>query len=559
MKLKIALMGASILALGAAGAVVAQTATQTTRVGTLTAGVAHPGQAPASTCEALAGQALQNAKITGAATVAAGPYTPPGQQGPDAKPENLPAHCAVTATLTPSADSDIKMALWLPTSGWNGKFMMVGNGGWNGSISYPAMAEPLRRGYAVASTDTGHAGSRGTFAFGHPEKLIDFAWRAVHETAVKGKALTTTYYGGTPRYSYWDGCSSGGKQGLKEVQMFPGDFDGVIAGAPANNWVRLQTQSLVANIANLPKGGAAVLGPQQFAILHKGVLDQCDASDGLKDSQVQDPRTCSFKASSLICKAGAAAGTCLTPAQAAAADKIYSPVHNPRTGELIYPGMPPGSELTWGPVISRRWDTGADTFALAANNPNWDFYTLDLAKDVTAAEQSPVGILLATSPDLSAFKARGGKIIQYHGWADPFIPTENSINYYESVAAKQGGLPQTQEFYRLFLVPAMGHCRGAYTFDWITPLEEWVERDVAPDVVLGDHIPPPGVTPKPPPPGAVVFAPEYGIRPMCAYPEIARVQGGNGEQPQDWICLPGPRGARPGHGPDKLGAQIASR
>ncbi len=550
--LRLILLGTSGLALAAAGAVMAQ--------GAPPAAPIPDARGPTAACESLARAALPNAKVTRAEAVAAGPFAIPGPvQGPGPRSVDLPAFCRVAATLTPSPDSDIKMEVWLPAQ-WNRKFMMVGNGGWNGAVSYAAMAEPLRRGYAVASTDTGHAGGRGTFAFGHPEKLVDFAWRAVHETTVKGKALTAAYYGGPPRYAYWNGCSSGGKQGLKEVQMFPEDFDGVVAGAPANNWIRLQTQSLVADMANIPKGGAPILGPAQFAILHKGVIDQCDERDGLKDGQVQDPRVCSFKATSLICKAGQDPATCLTPAQADAADRIYAPVHNPGTHALIYPGMPPGSELTWGPVVSQRWDTGADTFALAHNDPNWDLYALDLSKDVDAAEKGPTGMLPALSTDLSAFKARGGKIVQYHGWADPFIPTENSINYYESVVARQGGLPQTQDFYRLFLIPAMGHCGGAYTFDWITTIEQWVEAGRAPEVVLGQHIPAPGVTPKPPPPGALVFAPEYGVRTMCVYPNVARFQGGsNGEQPVDWVCQPGPRGARPDHGPARLGAVIASR
>jgi feruloyl esterase len=546
-------MGASVVALAAAAGLAVQHGGRA---------VAAPARiaprAPAMDCAALARTALPNAKITSASGVPAGPFTPANANGqPAGRAVDLPAFCRVAATLTPSSDSDIKMEVWLPAD-WNGKFMMVGNGGWSGAISYPAMTEPLTRGYAVASTDTGHEGTRGLFALGHPEKLIDFAYRAVHETAVKGKALTSAYYGAAPRFSYWNGCSSGGKQGLKEVQMYPADFDGVIAGAPANNWMRLQTQSLVANIANLPKGGgAAILGPAQFAILNKGVLDSCDAADGLKDRQVQDPRTCDFKAASLVCKAGEAASTCLTPAQAEAADKIYAPVHNPATHELIYPGMPPGSEMTWGPVVSRPWDTGADTYKVLFNKPDWDFYSLDLAKDVTAVEKADVGIM-ATTPDLSAFKARGGKLIQYHGWADPFIPTENSINYYESVVARQGGLPQTQDFYRLFLIPGMGHCNGAYTEDWIGTLERWVEGGDAPDVVLAKRVPPPGFVPKPI--VSVVQAPEYGIRVMCAYPEIGRYRGsGSGEEPVDYQCRPGPRGARPGNGPARLGAMIASK
>jgi feruloyl esterase len=555
MKLKLAVLGAGALTLVSAGMALAAP------VGAATAAIARPGQAPAVGCDALARHALPKARVVSAEAVAAGPFAmPAAAQGPAPKPVELPAFCRVAATLTPTPDSEIKMEVWLPTAGWNGKFMMVGNGGWSGSIVYASMAEPLRRGYAVASTDTGHEGGRGTFAFGHPEKLVDFAWRAVHETAVDGKALAGAYYGGAPRFSYWNGCSSGGKQGLKEVQMFPADFDGVIAGAPANNWMRLQAQSLAADLANIPKGGEPILGPAQFAILHKGVLDQCDAKDGLKDGQVQDPRVCAFRAASLVCKPGQDAATCLTAAQADVADRIYAPLRNPKTHALIYPSMPPGSEMTWGAIVSRRWDTGVDTYALAFNDPKRDVYAFDPSRDVAVAEKADVGIM-AVNPDISAFKARGGKLIQYHGWADPLIPTENSINYYESVAARQGGLDQTEDFYRLFLIPAMGHCAGAYTVDWIGALEQWVEGGVAPDLVLANHLPPPGTVLKPPPVvgGGGVFAPEFGIRPMCAYPAIARLQSGSGEQPLDWICEAGPRGARPDHSPGRLGASIASR
>lgn len=548
MKLKLALTGASALALTAAAAA-------TFQPGARAQSITVP-KGPTTSCAALAATALPNAKVTSATAVAAGQFTPPGAgQGPAARPVPT-AFCRIQATLTPSSDSDIKSEIWLPTL-WNGKFMMVGNGGWSGSITYGAMAEPLARGYAVASTDTGHEGTRGLFAIGHPEKLKDFGYRAVHETALKGKALTAAYYGSNPRFSYWNGCSSGGKQGLKEVQMYPGDFDGVIAGAPANNWVRLQTQSLAANIVNLPKGGAAILGPAQFGILNKGALAQCDEIDGLKDSQILDPRVCNFKATSLICKPGQSPAECLTPAQADAADRIYAPVKNPRTGKLIYPGMPPGSEMTWGPVISRPWDTGADTYRVLLNKPDWDFYTLDLSRDVEAAEKADTG-LMATTPDLSAFKARGGKIIQYHGWADPFIPTENSINYYESVVAKQGGLSQAQSFHRLFLVPGMGHCNGAYNVDWISALEHWVEGGVAPDLILAKRLPPPGFTP--PPVVNVVQAPAFGERPICVYPTISRrTGGGSGEEPVNYTCQPAPRGARVAHGTSPMGAMIASK
>jgi feruloyl esterase len=504
-------------------------------------------RSPALACEQLARTALPNARITLAEARPAGTFQIPGGAGgfgPSSM--TLPAFCRVAATLTPTPDSDIKMELWLPAN-WNGKFMMVGNGAWSGAVSYSAMGEPLDRGYAVASTDTGHEGGRGTFGFGHPEKLVDFAWRAVHETTVTGKALTSAYYGAHPRLSYWDGCSSGGKQGLKEVQMFPADYDGVIAGAPANNWMRLQVQSMVASLANNPAGGKPILGPAQIAILHKGAIDQCDGLDGLKDGQIADPRACRFKASSLICGPGQAASLCLTPQQAAVADKLYQPVRNPRTGELIYPGMTPGSEEQWPIVIMTPWTVGIDNFALVHDDPKWSARDFDPVKDLAAAETWDPGIA-ATNPDLSAFKARGGKLIQYHGWADALIPPENSVNYYESVIARQGGPDRTRDFYRLFLVPGMGHCGGAYGVDWITPLEQWVEAGRAPEALMGKRLPP--LRFGPPAPGPAPAAADLGSRPICAYPQEAVYKGsGAAGDPSSFICRPGPRGARPADRP----------
>jgi feruloyl esterase len=499
--------------------------------------------APAMACEQLASRAFPDAKVTLAEARPAGDFKIPGGGfGPSSM--TLPAFCRVAVTLTPTPDSEIKMELWLPAN-WNGKFMMVGNGAWSGAVSYSAMAEPLSRGYAVASTDTGHEGGRGTFGFGHPEKLVDFAWRAVHETTLKGKALATAYYGGAPRLSYWDGCSSGGKQGLKEVQMFPADYDGVIAGAPANNWMRLQVQSMVANLANNPKGSKPVLGPAQIALIHKAVISDCDGLDGLKDGQIADPRVCRFKPSSLVCKPGQDASTCLTAEQGAVADKAYAPVRDPKTHALIYPGMAPGSEEQWPIVILSPWTIGLDNFGLARGDPKWDPYSFDPPDDLARAEKWDPGIA-ATNPDLSAFKGRGGKLIQYHGWADALIPTENSINYYESVASRQGGTVQTDAFYRLFLVPGMGHCGGAYSVDWITALEQWVEAGKAPDEVSGKRLAPARFGPPAPAPGPAAPATDLGSRPICAYPRIAVYKGSGAEgDPASFACKAGSRGARP--------------
>jgi len=517
------------------------------RTPALAAAASPASKSPAIPCEQLARTAFPDAKVTLAEARPAGAFAIPGPPSPFGPSSlNLPAFCRVAATLTPTSDSEIKMEVWLPAN-WNGKFMMVGNGVWSGAVSYSALAEPLSRGYAVASTDTGHEGLRATFAFGHREKLVDFAWRAVHETTVKGKALTAAYYGGGPKFSYWNGCSSGGKQGLKEVQMFPADYDGVIAGAPANDWMGLQVQSMAANLANRPKGRSPILGPAQISLLHKAAVGQCDALDGVTDGEIADPRKCGFKAASLVCKPGQDAATCLTAEQAAVADKLYAPVRNPQTGELIYPGMTPGSEEQWPVVIMSDWTVGTDNFALAHDDPNWDPYSFDPVKDFAAAKAWDVGIA-ATNADISAFQARGGKLLQYHGWADGLIAPESSIDYHESVVAQQGGLAQASDFHRLFMVPAMGHCGGAYGIDWIGALERWVEQGQAPDQLLGQRLPP--MTFGPPPPGPPASPPDRGVRPICAYPQVATYKGsGSDKDPANFVCRPGERGARSGDQP----------
>ena len=527
---RISVLAASTAALTLAGA-----------AGSALAQPSSPSRAPAIACEQLAQRVFPDAKVTLAEARPAGAFAIPGGGGFGPPSMALPAFCRVAATLAPTPDSEIKMELWLPAN-WNGKFLMVGNGAWSGAVSYSAMAEPLARGYAVASTDTGHEGGRGTFGFGHREKLIDFAWRALHETTVKGKALTAAYYGAGPRLSYWDGCSSGGKQGLKEVQMFPADYDGVIAGAPANNWMRLQVQSMVANLVNNPRGAKPILGPAQIALLHRGVLDQCDGLDGIKDGQIADPRACRFKPAAMLCHPGQDGGGCLTTQQVGVAETLYGPVRNSKTGELIFPGMTPGSEEQWPIVISSPWTVGIDSFALAHGDPKWDPYSFDPAADLALSEQTDVGIT-ATNPDISAFKARGGKLIQYHGWADGLIPPENSINYYETVASRQGGLPRTQDFYRLFLVPGMGHCGGAYGVDWIGALEQWVEGGMAPEALIGKRLAPASFGP--PAPGPAPAVADLGSRPICAYPMQAAYRGsGDPGDRTAFACKLGPRGPR---------------
>ena len=287
----------------------------------------------AASCESLATLVLPNTTITSAQVVAPGAFVPPGGPG-KGKGANiykeLPEFCRVAATLKPSGDSDIKVEFWLPTSNWNRKLQSVGNGGWAGVISYSALADAVKAGYASASTDTGHVGGSGSFALEHPEQLIDFSWRSEHEMTLKAKAVVQAFYGSAPRLSYWNGCSTGGRQGLKEAQKFPDDYDGIIAGAPANR----TAISLWIAFAVL-KDPASYIPPAKYPVIHQAVLDACDLRDGVKDGLIEDPTRCKFDPKVLLCKNGDGP-SCLTAPQVEAAKKIYSAATNPRTGQELF-------------------------------------------------------------------------------------------------------------------------------------------------------------------------------------------------------------------------------
>jgi feruloyl esterase len=516
-------------------------------------------------CEELAKTVLPNTKIESATHIAAGTFSP----APQLPPGEVPGFCRVSASLTPSADSDIRIELWLPDA-WNGKYLANGIGGWGGAIPYPGLLDALHRGYATSGTDTGHRGNMGAadFALGHPEKVKDFAWRAVHEMTVQSKALIAAYYGSASRRSYFSGCSNGGRQALMEAQRFPAEFDGIIAGAPAANWIGLNGGSLYTSLLNLPKGKPPIITPVQGALIHKAVIAQCDALDGLRDGEVADPRVCAFKAQSLVCHSGQPAGECLTQEQADVADKMYQAVREPKSGRLVLPGDLPTSELGWGAVPVPMPPAVGEFRFVVYGDPAWDPYSFDLSRDVEAARRSD--IMGALNPDLSAFAAHG-KLIQFHGLSDPIIPTEASIDYFESVASREGGLPKTAAFYRLFLVPGMGHCMGAYSVDWIDALDQWVEHGKAPDKVIGHRLPPQaappmdgpppanggpppgGPPPGGPPPAPPAAAPSSAARPICAYPEMARYNGsGAADAAESFSCKPAPRGVRDGDGPVTL-------
>src|SRR5436309_902102 len=403
-----------------------------------------PTPVAAATCESLKSVSLENTTITLAETVAAGQFSLPAA-GRGAAQQNvafkqLPAFCRIAATLKPSSDSDIKVEVWLPMSNWNGKYQSVGNGGWAGVISYSVMAEAVGRGYATSSTDTGHVGGSGEFALGHPEKLIDFGYRSEHEMTVKSKLLIKAFYGNAPQFSYWNGCSTGGRQGLKEAQMFPNDYDGIIAGAPAN-----RTPMALWVASAVLKDKASYIPPSKYPMIHQAAVNACDALDGVKDGLIEDPRQCKFDPKVLLCK-NEDNGSCLTAPQLEAARKIYSPAKNPRTGKELFASLVPGTELGWG-VQAAGPDPSANMFDhfkyVVYKDPSWDWRTFDFDKGVEHFERPENNVMNATDPNLKEFFAHDGKLLLYHGWADTNVPTLNTIKYYESVVQTMGGASKT--------------------------------------------------------------------------------------------------------------------
>ncbi|MBN2320401.1 MAG: tannase/feruloyl esterase family alpha/beta hydrolase, partial [Acidobacteria bacterium] len=395
--------------------------------------------AAAATCESVASLALPDGKVTSATLVAAGEFAPPTggglMMGGNAVYKEAPAFCRVTATLTPTPDSDIKIEVWMPAENWNGKLVGIGNGVWAGSISYSALAEPLAKGYATVATDTGHVGSGmdAKFAVGHREKLIDFGYRAVHEMTVKAKAVVAAYYGKKEQRSLWVSCSTGGRQGLMEGYRYPEDYDGISSMAPANPMVGLMIGSLWTGYAAM-KDEARRLARDKMMAVNRAYIDQCDDRDGLKDGIVGDPESCSFDPGIIQCREGDR-DDCLTAPQVAALGDIYGGTKNPRTGEKVFAGFPLGSEqqvtaLTGG---SEPFPVATSYFRdIVFNDPQWDFKSFDYDKDLGASYKAGSDILDVPSDGLTKFIEGGGKLLLSHGWADGLIPAPNTIEFYKS-------------------------------------------------------------------------------------------------------------------------------
>ncbi|MGA3203305.1 MAG: tannase/feruloyl esterase family alpha/beta hydrolase [Bryobacteraceae bacterium] len=501
--------------------------------------------ASAADCDGLAGKFGS----TSAQVVAAGTFKPPSGLG-GAIYKNAPEFCRVQGVLAPSADSHIEFEVWLPLTGWNGKYLGVGNGGFAGSIGDPALAEAVANGYAASSTDTGHQANAidGTWALGHWEKMIDYGYRAIHETAEKSKSIVATFYGGAPKRSYFSSCSNGGRQALLEAQRYPADYDGIIAGAPANYFTHVAA-GFVWNQQALD--GAGGIPPAKLKLIETAALDACDAGDGVKDGVIDDPTKCHFDPAVLTCK-GEASDSCLTEAQVTALKKIYAGPKDSK-GEQLFPGFVPGGETGlggWGawitgfsPGKSAEMGFANGFFAdMLFQDASWDFRKMNFDHDMKLTDDKIAPIYNATNPNLKAFKDRGGKLLLYHGWSDAALPPVNTITYYESVVQKMGR-KQADEFVELFMVPGMQHCGGGpgpNDFGAMSPaaadsdhsmmkaMEQWVEKGSAPAKIIATKYKADG-------------NPSSGVvrtRPLCPYPTISKYSGsGSTDDAANFSCV----------------------
>lgn len=447
--------------------------------------------------------------------------------------DSNPAHCRVRGVLDP----EIAFEVSLPAR-WNGRFYMIGNGGHAGeSLDDPIRVaqrhSALNVGFAFAQTNTGHDASKepgGTFVLSNPQKAIDYAWRAVHLTATTAKTITAHYYSRPVSRAYWNSCSNGGRQGLIEAQRFPEDFDGLVVNAP---WVS-QTGFTIGALWNQKAVSAAGLTPEALVLLAEKVLEKCDGVDGLKDGLIDDPRRCDFDATRDVpaCAAGQSGPACLTRAQADAINSIYAGPRSSR-GKQIFPGFMPGSEALVTPpgsttpvsawlhmIVPATLGGRAADFSLAEGTmrylvfdpprPDWDYRTFDFDRDVALLEDWGRKAN-ADSTDLAAFRRRGGKILMTYGWADQVLQPMMGVNYYEQVLERFGD--QTQDFFRLFMVPGMTHCSGGPgtdRFDAVSAVIDWVEKGKAPDTLHASR---------------VVDNKVVRTRPLCPYPQVARYSG----------------------------------
>ncbi len=490
-------------------------------------------QAADRSCTALQTLVLQDTKLT-ATPIEPSPHWSVANdtltRGPISVSEPF---CRVQGRI----ESEIEFELWLPPpSRWNGKHLGVGNGGYAGFINYSSLAHGLKRGYATASTDTGHKGGPmdASWALGHPQRIEDYGGRAQHLTAAATKKILEAFYTRPARYSYFMGCSNGGQQGLTAAQRYPDDYDGIVSGAPGTSFPDMSTYVMLSGRANDGSGaGQLTQSDMEFAVAR--MVAACDKNDGVEDALIEHPPSCKFDFASLTCS-GARQGQCLSKAQVETLRSLFSPLRDAK-GNEVYPPPAVGTLL---PVseLARRGKLGADMYRYAVfQDENWDPASFVLERDLPIARER-LKALIADDVDLTPFAGRNGRLILYHGWDDSGPSPYNSINYYEGVKRKVGER-SSEDFFRLFMVPGMYHCQGGpgpnrfgnagdppvldAQHDVLMALEQWVERGVAPERIIASN---------------VIAGRVQRSRPLCPYPKVARYKGtGSTDQAENFACV----------------------
>ena len=501
--------------------------------------------ARAADCASLQSLKLSDTTITLAQRVTTGSIVVP----PETSVDGLPAFCRVAGVIRPTTDSAIRFEVWMPESAWNERFLGVGNGGFAGVIGYGGLAANLRRGFATAGTDTGHdgEGEDASWAYQHPEKIKDFGWRGVHLTTERAKQVVQAFYGRPARRSYFDSCSDGGREALMEAQRFPEDYDGILAGAPANNWTGLLSSGI--DVTQVTTGDpAGYISSLKLPAITRAALAACDAQDGVKDGFINNPAQCHFNPKTLLCKDGDSPD-CLTAPQVRSLEKFYQGGTNSR-GESLMTGYAMGGEWpTWKDWVTGHGPGGASGLSYVQNffrymvydDPKWGVLTANVDDAARLAKEKMGPELDAVNPDLSGFAARGGRLILYHGWSDPAISPWNAITYYESVR-KQMGAEKAEGFVRLYMVPGMDHCAGGpgpNAFGQfglpegkgpgsgiLHVLEDWVETNAPAKEIVAAKFQ-----------GEGKAATVKMTRPLCPYPQVAAYKGaGSTDDAANFVC-----------------------
>lgn len=508
----------------------------------------------AASCTSLQHLNLPETTITHATLETSGSVLMPSDTTPL---KGLPVFCRVQGILRPSSDSNIHFEVWLPVANnWNGNFLGAGNGGFAGFIGmgghggYEELAANLKRGYVTAASDSGHSGlpTDASWAWHHPQKVIDFGWRALHLTTVRAKQIIRAYYGKPAKYAYFDSCSDGGREALMEAQRFPSDYNGILAGAPAAYWTHMLAGGL-GEVHAMMDNPEAYIPELKLPAIQRASLAACDAQDGVKDGILSDPQSCHFNPDVLLCK-GEDSLDCLTAPQLATLKLMYKGGVD-KNGKLITPGFLPGDEIGWG-----AWDIGPDPGAsygaqylnnyfryMVTQNPKWNPLTADVDAMLREARQTTGRELNATNPNLSKFAALGGKLILYHGWNDPAISPWNTIHYFRTVEHTMG-TAKTASFVRLYMVPGMEHCAGgpgATDFGQMgiptlpgakhnifNALVDWVQKDQAPRELITAKF------------GKAADGKQKVVmtRPLCPYPQIIKYNGsGDTNKASSFACV----------------------